>query len=500
MGLTATELLMTTLIRVLRFLRLLGLGILGLILLLLGGALVVSTAREAATLETRRVAFAATATRLASIASAGNPGAVTPARVTPTPLPSPIPTVEDLRILPTPTPVVTLLAGQPTRTPLLPQQNAFELVNFLVVGTDQRDGSRAYRTDVILIVSVNWTTQTVNLLSIPRDLYVYIPGWGMDRINTAELHQTQTEVTHHRLGLLAETIEYNLGIRVDHIARVNFEGFETLIDMVGGVEVPVDCPVSGYQLDASGTSYVPFVLEPGVHTLSGDMALWYVRQRMDSSDFDRNRRQQVLLRALVNKVREVGLIEQLPQLWGTLTSIVATDLTLDQALMYIPLFLQLDSTKMESHFLGLDEVNLWQAPNGASVLVIDPQPFARTLDHFLSPPTQNQLYIQRHVVEIVNASTTPSASQLLAAQLEWAGMLTRIGTPSASVSPQTQIYDHTGQTKDSGVEVLKETLGLTNTIPLLSQPESSGVDFTVVIGDDYRSCRTSPWLAFSQPE
>jgi LCP family protein required for cell wall assembly len=125
--------------------------------------------------------------------------------------------------------------------------NAYNLINILVLGSDRYSDQNSYRTDVIVIVSINQSSQTVSLLSIPRDLYVYIPGWGMERINAAELYQTQISTTRHPLGLLAETIEYNLGLRIDHLARVDFDRFEQLIDLLGGVDVPVDCAVSGFQ-------------------------------------------------------------------------------------------------------------------------------------------------------------------------------------------------------------------------------------------------------------
>lgn len=472
------------------------------LLALLGGSwLVAQSVVSARAGEARRVAFAATATSLALPTASFPP--TPPQTIAPTlvlPATAVIPTVEDLHILATPVPQITLPPDAPPPMSLLPQHYQYDLVNFLVLGSDRLETTGSYRTDVMVIVSVNRTTQTVNLLSIPRDLYVYIPGWGMDRINTAELHQLQTKYSSHRLGLLAETIEYNLGIRIDHFARVDFTGFKALVDLLGGITVPVDCLVSGYRLASNGVDWVPFHLEPGIHHMDGSLALWYVRQRMDSSDFERNRRQQIVLRALWRQAASSDLPRNLPVIWDTLRQSLETDVMLDQALAFVPLVLGLDAARVESHFLGLDEVNLWRTPNGASVLVIDPEPFARTLNRFLTPPVENHLNGERATVSVLNASGLNGADLLAAAQLEWAGLLAFPQGPSSAPFAQTVVYDHTGQVKESSRGAIQTALGLSAADILLATDSAVTTDFTVVVGADYQSCQTSPWKPFSQPE
>jgi LCP family protein required for cell wall assembly len=450
----------------------------------------------------RQYAYAATATQLA------RPTRVLPPTTVPTPImvntPSPpplIPTEQDFTILPTPEPVNTLPPGVPPRATLFPQHNTYELINFLLLGSDRRDAARAYRTDVIIIASVNWRTQTVNLLSIPRDLYVYIPGWGMERINSAELFQTQLEYTGHRLGLLAETIEYNLGIRIDHLARIDFDNFENLIDVLGGVDIPVDCPVRGFQPGAEGSGeWIPFTLEPGLRRMTGAEALWYVRQRTESSDFDRNRRQQILLRSIWHRAVQTDLVANLPALWNQLIEMIETDVTLDQALGYIPIVVNLNSAKIESHYLGLDEVDLWRTPSGANVLVLDQQPFEATIVKFLTPPVENQLVQEGATVTVLNGSSLAQADHLAAAQLQWAGVVAVPGGTSPVQSAETVLYDHTGRIKGSSLSIIQETLGIPAANVSIVQDASRTSDFAVVLGEDYEPCNTSPWTAFPQPD
>ena len=238
-----------------------------------------------------------------------------------------------------------------------------------------------------------------------------------------------------------------------------------------------------------------------MYQMDGSLALWYVRQRMDSSDFERNRRQQIVLRALWHKITGLNLLHDLPALWSSLTALVETDLTLDEAISLAPILLNLDASRIEGHFLGLDEVNLWRTPDGANVLVIDSTPFQETMLAFLTPPTDNHLVQERARVDVINASTMPAADQLAAARLEWAGFVAnpRGGSPNAEF-PRTTIYDHTGRTKGSSLIQLQESLGVADEDVIPDLGTSQEADFTVVIGGNYVSCTTSPWRAFPQSE
>lgn len=449
--------------------------------------------------ETRRIAYAATATALAQ--------PIPPAIPLPQPTPTPvlIPTTQDLHILPTSLP--TPLPSSDVLSPATLFPHDGDLLNVLVLGSDRWGDRGAYRTDVIIVVSLNRTTQTISLLSIPRDLYVYIPGWGMDRINTAEIHQLQTHQSSHRLGLLAETIEYNLGVEIHHLARVDFDGFRALIDRLGGLTVPVDCPITGFRLQSPELdpdnlqNWAPFTLEAGVHRMDGSLALWYVRQRTNSSDFERNRRQQIVLRALWNQLVNSSYVRDLPAVWGDLTGLVETDLTLEDALSLLPLMLSLDASRIESHFLGLDEVNLSRSPTGASILVIDPVPFQTTMQRFFTPPTQNQLVQELARVHVISASSVQDADRLAVARLEWAGFVAvPQGQAGRQTFTQTTIYDHTGRAKGNSLNALQTVLGVSDEAVIAAPEANRTADFTVVIGEDYTPCVTSAWRAFPQSD
>ncbi|MFC1960258.1 LCP family protein [Chloroflexota bacterium] len=390
--------------------------------------------------------------------------------------------------------VVPIFDAVPERVEFHPYQANYDFVNFLILGSDRLSSTESYRTDVIIVVAINRTTQTIRLLSIPRDLYVYIPGWGMDRINTAELHQTQLAAVSHPLGLLAETIEYNLGIRVDHLARIDFAGFEFLVDLVGGLPIPVDCVVTGYQFSTESNTWVPFSLEPGLYQMDGSSALWYVRQRIESSDFDRNRRQQIVLRALWDKIKTVDLIST-SAIWGELASYLETDVTYDQILSFVPLILNLDVARIDSQFIGIEQVRQWQTPSDSSVLVFAPDALPQVVEKFLAPQNDRQFISEQAIVNVLNGSSVENADQLAAAQLRWLGISASALGNTPQHTAATSIFDHTGQVKGSSLSIIQQAFNvLPNQVNLTIN--ESGPDFTVVIGESYESCLTKPWEPF----
>src|SRR5215510_13101075 len=125
--------------------------------------------------------------------------------------------------------------------------NGQETVNFLLIGSDRRPGG-SFRTDTMVIAILRPNEGQVSLISIPRDLWVYIPDWENQRINTAYQHRISVGYPGGGPGLLKDTIQYNLGIRIDHTALVEFDGFRKIVDTLGGVDVPVSCPYTDWRL------------------------------------------------------------------------------------------------------------------------------------------------------------------------------------------------------------------------------------------------------------
>ncbi|MGD2059053.1 MAG: LCP family protein, partial [Anaerolineales bacterium] len=207
------------------------------------------------------------------------------------------------------------------RRPVKPHENNDDLVNIMLLGSDQRPYEYGHRTDVMMLVSIDPKEHSVKLLSFPRDLYVYIPGWRVDRINVADGRGGDEMVKN--------TILYNFGMEVDHIVRVNFYGFMGVVDALGGIDVQV----GGYLSDKCGRQWT---YSPGEYHMDGFQALCYVRMRKTTGDFDRLRREQEVIMALFREVLSINGLTRVPELYEQFKAFVETDIALDDVFTLLP--------------------------------------------------------------------------------------------------------------------------------------------------------------------
>jgi LCP family protein required for cell wall assembly len=247
----------------------------------------------------------------------------------------------------------------------------------LVVGLDRRPGETglAYRTDTMMVVSIDPATRSLGILSIPRDLYVAIPGYSEpQRVNTP---MVLGEIRQPGSGpqLLMQTVQYNLGIRVNDYIAVDFNTFVTLIDTIGGVEIDVPYTINDPLFPDMNYGYDPFYITAGVHQMDGRTALKYARTRHSDSDFQRAERQQAVIYAIRDKILALDMLPQLiiqaPTLWNQLSSGISTGLQFDQI---IQLALYLKDIPLESMQTGVIDERYtmgYTTSDGASVLVPD---------------------------------------------------------------------------------------------------------------------------------
>ena len=380
----------------------------------------------------------------------------------------------------------------PDASPII-DEGSYDIVNYVLLGSDTTNANNG-RTDVIVIVSVNRTTDTVALLSIPRDLYVYIPEYGMGRINSAYGYG---ELTEEGTGFsrLHETIKYNLGLEIDGFARLNFTGFRTLVDSLGGIEVAVDCGIQDWRLREPGLdpqleeNWEMFTLPIGIHTLDGDLALWYARSRRTSSDFDRGRRHQVILRAMFSKIRTMGILEQVSDVWGQLLEIVDTNITFDSMVALGTTALSLRPNQLVSYtFRPTIEAVSWRAPDGAAVQLPLRDAVERLMQQFMTPATSLQIGQEQPHIQIVNASGINSLGQVAAERLAWEGFDVTISQESPAYQQQTTLVDYSGQSKGSSLAQLQSVLRIEDGNVSIEPMGDRSFDFVVTLGGDYYAC------------
>ena len=218
-----------------------------------------------------------------------------------------------LAVVATPRPLTPPPTPQATPTPREAWAGP-QTFTFVALGVDQRNDVEIPRTDTIMIGKADLRAPTINLISIPRDLLVEIPGYGRDRINAAYVYGEQYKEPGGGIGMLQRTIEKNFGVQVDHFGLVDFQCFRTAVDAVGGVTINVPRAIVDpkYPTDDYGTKLVRF--EPGVQIMDGERALEYARTRSADSDFQRIQRQQLIIAAMREQILQLRALPSVPTL------------------------------------------------------------------------------------------------------------------------------------------------------------------------------------------
>lgn len=286
-----------------------------------------------------------------------------------------------------PVPIVegaTSIAPTPLPTPAAWEGD--DRVNILLLGIDRRPGEAfVSRTDSMMVISVDPKSDSASVLSIPRDLYVQIPGYGQDRINTALVYGAREGDYLDGAVLAMQTVSYNLNIPIHHFVMVDFGAFTRFIDTLGGVDIEVPYDINDSMYPDMDYGYDPLYIPAGMNHFDGTLALKYARTRHADSDFNRAYRQQQLLFAARNKARSLGLGELLmraPSLYRDLEGGIRTDFSLEELLRLAKTVGDIPADSLQSAVLDQDYVTSFRTPGGASVLLLNTEtalPMIRTL-------------------------------------------------------------------------------------------------------------------------
>lgn len=357
-------------------------------------------------------------------------------------------------------------------------------VNVLMLGVDTDPDAHpnspaqfATRTDTMLLARFNPDQGTVNLLSIPRDTRVTIPGRGIAKINHANVVGGPE--------LVAETIQSNIGpIAVDRYLRIDTGGFRELVDLAGGIEVYVPRRMQ-YEDRTQGLS---IDLQPGWQTLNGDQAEQFARFRSDGQgDVGRVQRQQMLLRALKERLIHPRVVPQLPQLIRVMLRYVDTNLTLEEILALANYSLEIGTDNLQmvmlpGRFSTQEEyiASYWIMDNTATQQVMN-QFFQLNTVALLSGRESGRGISQLRIA-VQNGSNQSGAANTVARTLRQRGFTNVYVVPDWSGTVRrTQVIAQRGDLNSA--EVVSSVLGLGTVVP-----DSTGdleSDLTVRIGQDW---------------
>jgi LCP family protein required for cell wall assembly len=403
--------------------------------------------------------------------------------------------------------------------PAGPASTVDERINILLLGIDRR-GSKGwgYRTDTMIVITVDPVNKMAGMFSIPRDLYLEIPGVGEERINTANVYGYRHEYPGGGPALLKRTIEANFQVPIDYYIMVDFDGFKEAVDTLGGIDVNVPRTLHDtmYPMPKPGdpNAYGTVHFDPGWQHMDGERALQYARSRMSTSDFDRADRQQRILLAIREKALGLNLIPKLPSLLSTAGSMVKTDMTAGEMIELARLAPEVDLENIERVVIKKPMVYGYRVPaTGAAVQLPRWDLIHEALDDlFDSPvvaavaptptpavsptpaPTPTLAPVEIEGLEMLaeegariavqNGTSEPNfAARVAAMLLEQGYQVVDFGDADRVDYPSTVIVDYTA--KNYTLEKLVGTFQVTPENVRRSPNLRSQIDIRIIVGQDF---------------
>lgn len=226
--------------------------------------------------------------------------------------------------------------------------------NILIMGIDAREGEGDLgRTDTMIVASIDPHKPFVGVLSIPRDLWVIVPGYGENRINTAHFFAEASRPGDGPYAAM-EVVEDNFGIKLDYFLRARFDSLVEVIDVIGGVKIYLQEPMSGYSA--------------GDHLLNGEQALAFVRDRYGSDDFFRMTRGQMVLKAYLSQIMQIHNWKHIPQVLKVFYSSIDSNIPLHVWPQIIITAFRTGIKNIDFRVISRDMVTPFTSDGGAAVL------------------------------------------------------------------------------------------------------------------------------------
>lgn len=394
--------------------------------------------------------------------------------------------------------------GRPIATPAPPGDALREPVNILLIGVDKRpEAEEGVRSDTLILVRLEPQQGWASMLSIPRDSVVNVPNLGQSKINAAytygyenaaQIYGDGTDPDAGGGALAAETVEQFLGVKVDYVAQVDFNGFQQLVEAVGGVTVDVPAPLLDAEFPTEDYGVERIYIPAGLQVMDGRTALTYARSRHSSNDFDRGARQQQVLRALLDQIQTRGLLENTESLaqWADIlaqnvrTTMPIRDLRMIGGLTNLAR--QLDGDRVVQMSLNPDDVAVdyengsdihW---NQASVRELVARWQAGPQAAATDAPTAETARVQ-----VLNGAAVDGVAGQISFFLSSRGFEMTDAANAPQIYPNTLIIDYTDRPETR--TRLIETLGLdaqyVQVTPAAGAPLSDA-DIVVVVGQDYK--------------
>jgi LCP family protein required for cell wall assembly len=366
------------------------------------------------------------------------------------------------------------------------------VTHIIVLGTDQRPPAEGWRTDTMILVSIDPEKKLVSMVSIPRDLYVAIPGFGKTRLNLADNIGEAEYYPGGGPALLRATLENNLGLTFDRYVRIDFEGFLEVVDILGGIDVDVRCPTELWvpNMKQWGEYLLYRTMPAGMQHMDGELALIYCRCRAHTPVFDRDRRQRETLLAIRNRVLELGVPGLLPRLFDLLETMdehVQTDLGPEEMIALAQLMPQIPPHNVSQYTLDLSVAPEWTTSDGAWVMLPDRQLIKQEMAGRMVPATWEEaaLVAEGMRIAVDNGTTIEGFAAQIADRLTASGYnVVEVGKDDRLDHVETSIVSYAGDSYT--LERLRQYLGVGEEDVQYEPDWLSSVAIRVVLGEEAR--------------
>jgi LCP family protein required for cell wall assembly len=337
------------------------------------------------------------------------------------------------------------------------------------------------------------------MISIPRDLWVSIPGYGYYKVNQAYQLGEVNKLPGGGPELAMKTVEHLLGTPIQYYAQIDFDAFVRFIDEIGGVKVNVKEKI---KIDLAWDEKGEIKLHPGVQTLPGEYALAYARSRhSDGGDFDRAQRQQQVILGIRDRVLQFDLlpvlIKKAPVLYEELSSGINSNLTFDEAFQLAWLAAQIPVEEIRKGIIGTQHVNFGKSPDGLDVLKPLPDQIRLLRDEVFGITTESaspvmaqgkdnvQLMAEESAkLSLLNGTLTPGLAGRTEEYLKGLGAnVFLIGDADNKPQVYTSIYDYTGNPYT--VQYFVELMNISEYRIFFKHNPESDVDVAIILGDDW---------------
>lgn len=378
-------------------------------------------------------------------------------------------------------------------------------VTILLLGIDYHDwrAGETPHSDTMILLSMDPITKTASMLSIPRDLWVNIPGFDFGRINEAYFNGEAFNLPGGGSELARQTVEQVIGVPVHYYAVIGFHAFIDFIDEIGGVIVTPDQYV---KIEKFGGGQEE-ILQPGIqYSLDGALALAYARERhTEGGDVDRARRQQEVIFSIKNRLLEYenipNLIAKAPALYQDLSSGISTNLNLQEAIQLGLLAVQLDTSNIKQGIIDFEMVSTAMSPDGESILKPIPDKIRTLRDELfansgsgapIAVPSENSTLVKDEAATVViwDGSSQGGLGDRTSSFLQSQGINVIQVADAGSYFPATKIEIFNG--KPYTVAFLAQTMNVASANIWNTYDPSAGVDIRVTLGGDWAANNQLP--------